>query len=418
MRTEENHRISSVGADTLMGSLLRRYWHPIGASAELEDHPVKPIRLMGEDLVLYRDRSGAYGLMARHCPHRRADLSYGWVEECGLRCSYHGWLFDERGQCLEQPFEDVADPESTFKASIRQPAYLVQEKAGMLWAYLGPDPAPLLPTWEPFTWSDGFVQIVTTEIPCNWLQGQDNSIDPVHVEWLHEAWHQRLAGVEDYRTSPHQKLAFTEFDHGMTYRRMRAGADEASELWTVGRVCLWPNALFTGGHFEWRVPIDDDHMLSIGWFFDPVPIERRPYRQARVPYWTSPLRDAETGRWVTSHIMNQDFVAWVGQGPLSDREEEHLGRSDQGVALMRHRLLEDAEAVASGAEAKGVIRDPAINACVQLPIIGRERLVHGQPASEVARDVARTTAEFGGPFRFLAGQPEEVRKEFEAAMGL
>ena len=102
-------------------------------------------------------------------------------------------------------------------------------------------------------------------------------------------------------------------------------SDETSQLWTVGRVCLWPNALFTGNHFEWRVPIDDTNTLSVGWFFTRVPRDREPYVQNSIPYWYSPIIDEKTGRWITSHIMNQDFVGWVGQGAITDRKREHLG---------------------------------------------------------------------------------------------
>ena len=108
---EQNDLLAKVGPGTPMGGLMRRYWHPVAATAELDENPVKPIRLMGEDLVLFKDRSGEYGLLERHCPHRRADLSYGWVEEDGgLRCSYHGWLFDTEGRCIGQPYEQIAHP--------------------------------------------------------------------------------------------------------------------------------------------------------------------------------------------------------------------------------------------------------------------------------------------------------------------
>lgn len=415
---EENLRMSEVGPGTLMGTLLRRYWHPVAAVAELADSPIKPLRIMGEDLVLYRDRSGGLGLLGRHCPHRRADLSYGWVEEHGLRCSYHGWLFDADGSCLEQPFEDVVSPQSRFRDTICQPAYRVEEKAGMVWVYMGPQPAPLVPNWEPFTWDNGFVQVVTSEVPCNWLQAQDNSIDPVHFEWLHDTWRKRIAGSYADRAPRHRKIAFDEFEYGFTYRRVREDIDESSELWTIGRACLWPNALFTGAHFEWRVPIDDENTLSIGWFFDPVPVERRPYQQGHVAYWSSPVRDTDTGRWVTSHIMNQDFVAWAGQGTISDRENEHPGRSDRGVLMMRRRLLQEAETAAHGGEPKGLVRDVAVNRCIELPIVGRKHLIHGPPVEALRRELARTCEEYGGPFPFLAGQPEEVRKGYEAAMGV
>ena len=262
-----NRLLTEVGPGTQMGALLRRYWQPIAAVSELADGATKPVRLLGEDLVLYKDLSGCYGLLDRHCPHRSADLSYGIVEVCGLRCSYHGWRFDETGTCREQPFEDIDAPEVRFRDRIRIQAYRVQAKAGLIWAYLGPDPAPLLPNWEPFTWANGFVQIVFSVVPCNWFQCQENSIDPVHFEWMHDNWGRRLEGHDGAYSPRHLKLAFDEFEYGLVYRRVREDSDETSPLWTVGRVCLWPNALFTGNHFEWRVPIDDTSTLSRASFF-------------------------------------------------------------------------------------------------------------------------------------------------------
>ena len=416
----QNALLTNVGAGTPMGALLRRYWMPIAAVTELEDTPTKPVRLMGEDLVLYRDKRGTYGLLDRHCAHRRADLTYGFVEECGLRCNYHGWHYDERGTCLGQPFEETTHPEARYKDRITIKAYPVEAKAGLLWAYLGPAPAPLVPTWEPFAWTNGFVQIVFAEVPCNWLQAQENSIDPVHFEWLHGNWSRVLRGVGGEKSPTHLKIGFDEFEYGFAYRRRLEGQPEDSELWTVGRTCLWPNCLFTGAHFEWRVPIDDDHMLSVGWFFDRVPNEMEPFEQDRIPYWYGPIKDPATGRWITSHVMNQDFVAWVGQGAIADRTQEHLGESDRGVAMMRRKLLEQADVVARGGEPMAVVRDAALNRCVRLPIIDRARYVTGVPRAQMnTSEIQRTP----GPilpegFVFQAGQPEEVRAAFRKAMGL
>src|SRR5438477_4209163 len=272
-----------------MGELLRRYWMPIAAVAELDDRPTKPVRLMGEDLVLYKDKSGTYGLLDRHCAHRRADLCYGFAEDRGLRCHYHGWLYDETGRCLAQPFEEIAHPEARFKDRITIKSYPVEAKAGLLWAYLGPAPAPLVPTWEPFTWKNGFVQIVTSEIPCNWFQCQENSCDPVHFEWMHENWSTRLNGQTAPYAAKHLKLVFEEFDYGFVYKRVREGQKEGDPVWTVGRVTLWPNGFYLGNHFEWRVPIDDENTLSVCWFFMRVPKAREPYVQDTVTTWPSPI---------------------------------------------------------------------------------------------------------------------------------
>ncbi len=418
MLSEETNRlVTEVGPGTKMGALLRRYWHPIGAASELDDVAVKPIRLFGEDLVLFRDGQGTIGLVDRHCPHRRADLSYGYVEDCGLRCNYHGWRFDATGRCLEQPFEDTVNPDTRARDGVRLKAYPVEVKAGLVWAYLGPLPAPLVPTWEPFTWANGFVQIVLSEIPCNWFQCQENSIDPIHFEWMHDNWGGRLRGANQKRAPKHLKIDFEEFDWGLVYRRVREGGDERHPLWTVGRVCLWPNALFTGNHFEWRVPIDDLHTLSVTWFFARVPKEREPFVQKRIPYWWSPLRDPETGRLLTSHIMQQDFVAWIGQGTIADRTQEHLGNSDRGVVMMRRRFLADLDVVAAGGDPKAIVRDPAVNARIDLPVIDREMLTEGLALDTLHKHHAGRFKTYGDIFPHLAGQPETVRREFEAAMG-
>jgi len=419
MDAAANRTLTQVGAGTPMGELLRRYWHPVAALAELGDHATRPVRLLGEDLVLYKDLGGNYGLLDRHCAHRRADLAYGVVEECGLRCHYHGWRYDHTGRCIEQPYEDTVAPGSRQKERIRIKAYRVEALAGLLWAYLGPEPAPLVPNWEPFTWANGFVQIVFSEVPCNWFQCQENSVDPVHFEWMHDNWGARLRQDKGPYAPRHLKIDFEEFEYGITYKRIREGTDESHPLWTVGRVGLWPNALFTGNHCEWRVPVDDSATLSVGWFFSRVPKDREPYVQKRIPYWTSPVKDPQTGRWITSHVMNQDFVAWAGQGVVADRTQEHLGRSDRGVIMMRRRFLADLELIAKGGDPKAVIRDPKVNECVALPIAWRETFTQGL-TREQWEDLRRGGALGGAArrdFAWLVGQPEEVSRAYNEAMG-
>jgi len=417
MLSEERNRIlTETGAGTPMGELMRRYWQPIAAVSELEETPIKPVRLMGEDLTLFKDLSGHYGLVDRHCPHRRASLANGFVEECGLRCSYHGWMFSPDGTCIEQPFEDIAAPEVGFRDRISVKAYKVQPHAGLLWAYLGPDTAPLVPDWEPFGWNNGFVQIVFAELPCNWFQCQENSIDPVHFEWQHSNWSVRLAGKSGPYAPRHLRLGFDEFEHGMVYRRVREDTDEANELWTVGRVCLWPNALFTGSHFEWRVPIDDATTLSVTWMFARVPKDREPYVQTSIPYWYGPVKDAH-GNWINSHVMNQDFIAWAGQGTIADRTKEHLGRSDRGIVMMRKRFLDDIDTMRDGNDPKAVIRDPQRNRSVKLPTVSRDLLLNGLTMDQVLANPARSGTITPGSYVFQAGQPEHVRLAMQEALG-
>jgi len=413
---EENERLVHVSRGSPMGELLRRYWMPIGASTEFDQVSVKPIRLLGEDLVLFKDRRGVFGLIDRQCAHRRADLSYGFVEDCGLRCNYHGWLFDETGRCVEQPYDDTAAPAARFKDKVGIKSYPVAERAGLLWAYLGPQPAPLVPNWEPFTWKNGFRQIVFAEIPCNWFQCQENSIDPVHFEWMHMNWDVRLRGELGPYSPRHLKLDFEEFEYGFVYRRIREGMKESDPLWTIGRVCLWPNALFTGSHFEWRVPIDDENTLSVTWAFERVPKGREPYEQGPIPSWHGPIKDPVTGRWLTSHVMNQDFIAWVGQGRIANRSQEHLGQSDRGILMLRKRFFDELDALEEKRDLKGVIRDPEANECVRLPIAHRSVFVDGLTLDELLRHPI-FSAQLKG-YVFQAGQPEKIRREYQAAMGL
>jgi len=412
----KNRQLTQVGPGTPMGELLRRYWHPIAAVSEFDTTETKPVRLLGEDLVLYKDLSGNFGLIDRRCAHRRADLSYGFVEQTGLRCNYHGWLFGKDGRCIEQPYEDIAAPQARMKERLRITAYPVEEKAGMLWAYLGPQPAPLVPNWEPFTWKNGFVQIVISEIPCNWLQCQENSIDPVHFEWMHSNWSIRLKGETGPYSPTHLKVDFENFEYGIVYKRLREDTSEHHPLWTVGRVCLWPQAFCLGDHIEWRIPMDDENTLSITWAFSRVPKEQEPYEQKRIPAWHGPVVDPDTGRWISSHVMNQDFVAWVGQGRIADRTKENLASSDRGIALLRKRFAEDLDAVADGRDPSGLIRDPRANECVELPVAARHLFTEGLTRAQLlAHPILGKHLD---DYPFQAGQPEEVKAEFRAAMGL
>ena len=226
----------------------------------------------------------------------------------------------------------------------------------------------------------------------------------------------RVRGEQGAYAPRHLKVEFDEFDHGFVYRRILQNSTPADPLWTVGRVCLWPNALFTGDHFEWRVPIDDENTLSVTWHFTRVPREAEPYVQDRIPTWHGPLRDPRTGEWITTHVMNQDFVAWVGQGRIADRAQENLGQSDRGIAMIRRRFLADIEAVERGEDPKGVLRDPAANDCVTLPIVAREMLVDGLPKAAILADPL--LSRFYTRYLFQAGQPAEVRDAFAAAVGI
>ena len=335
---KENQEWTQTTKGSRMGELLRRYWHPIAAVGEFDDQLIKPVRLLGEDLVLFRDRDGQFGRLAGHCAHRRAGLAYGFVDDCGLRCSYPGWAYDQAGRCTSAPFEDVVGNRYP-RERVRQPAYPVQVMAGMVFAYLGPEPAPLLPNWELFNYEHGFCQIVIAPVACNWLQCAENNIDPVHFEWLHDNWSLAQLGRGE-RSPKHLKIEIDEWEHGFGYRRIVEGSTETDSYWRYPRLHVMPNIFVPAGtHFEYRVPVDDENTLSVVWAYEPVPEDRRPFFQETIPYWYADITAPRTGRWITTHVMNQDPVAWIGQGTVSDRENEHLGRSDVGVANVRRNLI-------------------------------------------------------------------------------
>ena len=413
---EKNDLLTQVGPGKPMGELLRRYWHPIAGVSEFDARKTKPVRLMGEDLVLYKDLSGTFGLIARQCPHRRADLAYGMVEQDGLRCNYHGWAFNETGQCVSQPFEDTAYPERNAKCNLQTKAYPVGVRAGMIWTYMGPLPAPCLPDWEPFSRENVFTQVVLSELPCNWFQCQENSIDPVHFEWMHDNWGRRLREGDGVDYAPkHLELDFEEFEFGFVYKRIREGIDKTHPLWTIGRVALWPNCFFLGDHFEWRVPIDDENTLSVLWKLSHVPKEREPYKQPFIPTWDGPVFDAN-GEWITSNVMNQDFLAWAGQGRIADRTQEHLGASDRGIVMMRRRFFEDLERVTAGEDPKGLIRDPACNVRVKLPVANADTTLQGMTTEQIMKEPRRKVHLTSFPLQ--AGQPKHVRRLQSEAMGV
>ena len=287
LKPEQNQALMEVGPGTLMGDLLRRYWTPFAAAGEMDATPVKAGATDGR-------RPGALQGRERQLRTRRPPLPApprGHVLRLGRGVRHPLQLprLEVRPRpapCIDQPFEEIAHPDARFKERITIKAYPVEERAGLLWAYMGPQPAPEVPVWEPFTWGNGFVQIVLSEIPCNWFQCQENSIDPVHFEWLHDNWGQRLRGQTNGKKPPTPPAGCVRrIRVRLHLPRIREGQSEQDELWTVGRTCLWPNCLFTGNHFEWRVPIDDDNTLSVGWFFDRVPEEMEPFRQQRIPYW-------------------------------------------------------------------------------------------------------------------------------------
>jgi 5,5'-dehydrodivanillate O-demethylase len=377
----ENEQLTRVGAGTPMGELQRRYWHPIAGVEELRDAYTKRVRLLGEDLVLFRDRSGRLGLIAEFCPHRRASLAYGIPEIDGIRCPYHGWKFDETGACTDQPNEPAG---STFKDRVRASGYSVQALGGMIFAYLGPQPAPLLPKWDGFVAEGAIRHVGQAIVPCNWLQIMENSLDPVHTEWLHGHLQEFVeekaeqAGTRYQISRHHLQIAFDEFPYGIYKRRLLAGAPEDSDDWRVGHPILFPNILAVGsggGHlwkvhaYQMRVPIDDENTLHY-WYmaYEPPPgVDVPPALLERTARYDFPYRDA-TGEFRLNIVDAQDVMAWITQGPIAKRELEKLGTTDSGVILYRKILQRELAKVARGEDPMGVIRSEAENDALTIPV--------------------------------------------------
>ena len=372
-----NERLTQVGPGTPMGTLMRRYWHPIAAAAELVERATLPVRLLGEDLVLYRDKSGTLGLIERLCAHRRVDLSYGIPEEHGLRCMYHGWMYDETGQCIEQPFEETVHPDGRFKEKVRIAGYPVEELNGLIFAYLGPAPAPLVPRWDLFVWDGVLRDVGRTVIPCNWLQCQENSLDPVHTEWLHAYYSNHMIdhdGREDmraFRWRNHDKISFDLFEHGVIKRRTfkpkgnDPGTTESDPEWTSGHPVIFPNILRVGTSFEYRVPIDDTHTLHMVYSVYQMPAGVEAPTQESVPLFEIPLEESP-GRFVVDYTLGQDMMAWATQGPVARRDLEKLGESDVGIILFRKLLGEQMELAAQGGDPINTFRDPTANEFLEL----------------------------------------------------
>lgn len=412
MTPEMNQRLTQIGPGTSMGNMLRRYWHPIAGASEFEKSAIKPVRFFGEDLVLFRTEAGEWGLIPRRCQHRGADLSFGFVDRDGIRCHYHGWKYDRAGACVERPFDINVNPDRKIPGK-SGPGYLVKEKAGLVWAYMGPLPAPELPDWEAFGWKNTFKQIITTEVPCNWLQCQENTVDPVHFEWLHNNTQQRRVGDMGEFSPRTLKMAVEDTPFGLLSRRYREGTDETSPLWDVGRAIIWPNGWFFGHHLEWKVPIDDTHTLFVIWFALHVPTEYEPYEQTSIPTWHAPIKD-ERGEWLDNSVSNQDIIAWISQGPIADRTKESLAASDVGVVALRRRLLEDMDAVERGEDPRCIIRNPEANRALHLPCIDLEDYKIGLPLEQMKEHFMIST--LLKDFYVISGQPEEVKKAFEEAM--
>ena len=373
LTTEENELLTRVEAGTPGGELLRRYWHPVCTIEDLTpERPTRRITLLGERLVAYRDKQGTYGLVAERCPHRSASLYYGYVEEQGIRCAYHGWLFNEEGRCLEQPFELKQE---TTKDAFRQPAYPVQELGGLLFTYMGPAPAPQLPRWDVLAREDGNRTVeVHGLLGCNWLQCQENSLDPSHTHYLHLRRMVEKGKRPGNSLRPPERYSFQEHPFGVVKRRV-FGGDGQLRWEQLGHPAIFPNILRHATErpspsgdptpddaaawpidLQIRVPVDDTHTQIYIIYFEPTD-DGTLDGVSGVPDITHISVRNEDGDFDLETFPSQDEMAWETQGPIADRSVERLGISDTGIVMWRRMLHQQIRTVQDGGDPMGVFRN-------------------------------------------------------------
>lgn len=406
MSQEQNDLLTRVGRGTDAGSVLRLYWQPAALADELMTaRPVVPVRLLGEDLVLFRDLEGKLGLIDRHCPHRGADMLYGRLEDGGLRCAFHGWNFDRSGQCIEQPGEPEG---SQMHKNIRIRSYPVVEKNGIVFAYMGPGDPPPFPALDCFAAPDTHVFAFKGLWECNWLQAMEVGIDPAHASFLHrflqdedpaDSYGKQFrdkAGETDIpmtrllREYPRPDIKVEETDYGMRLISLRHMEDGRTHVRVTNQI--FPEAICIPMSNEmtitqWHVPVDDETcywysmFTSFGRPVDKTLMREQRLKEHRLPdyapkknrtnnygYNPDEQRDVTyTGMGLDINVHDQWAVESMGR--IQDRTEEHLGRTDVGIMKYRRMLRAAIDNVKNGQiEALPMRGDAASTQAIRGPI--------------------------------------------------
>ena len=358
-----NKLLTEVGPGKPLGELMRRYWQPIAVSREVRDLP-RMVRVLGEELVLFRDRKGRAGLLYPRCMHRGTTLYYGLVEEQGIRCCYHGWLFDVEGNCLEMPCEPGGGRRRDL---VRQPWYPVEERYGLVFAYMGPlDKKPVLPRYDNLEELEDGYEIYSyigglgstgdfsLEVaPYSWLHMNDNVMDPYHVYILHS----KMTGpqfAKEFELQP--RVKFFKTDEGVCYSAVRDLGDGRSvdrvSSWLMPNIMSVPDIYLKEGQssmISWSVPMDDSHFIQAmamkmprGTVFEGIKLNGKSWGEM-----TMEEHQRTPG----------DYEAQAGQGPISLHSEEHLVTSDRGITMQRRMLKEQIKHVRAGGDPIGVSFD-------------------------------------------------------------
>jgi phthalate 4,5-dioxygenase oxygenase subunit len=393
----DNDTLTQVGPGTTMGELMREYWIPALMSSELAEPDSDPvrIRLLGEDLIAFRDTNGNVGIMDNFCPHRRASMFFGRNEECGLRCVYHGWKFDVNGNCVDMPSEPA---ESNFKDKVKIKAYECQERNGIIWTYMGTrEKTPALPELEANMRPDRDYTIALTMRNCNWMQALEGDIDTAHLGFLHLGSADPKAlvpGSVDYYTVNvrHPKYNVMDTDYGVTYAAYRPAEDD-STYWRFANYLLpFYTQIPTGTlglmvRFRAWVPIDDTHTMFWSVTATAPGVQgggRRTDANGKVLGGSAaqtdylPAQPGFMGRWnLAANAANdykidreaqrkneiytgitgiflQDQAVTESMGAVEDRTKERLGTSDSMIIKSRRRVLNAARAFQEGVTPPGV----------------------------------------------------------------
>jgi phthalate 4,5-dioxygenase oxygenase subunit len=390
---EDNELLCRVGPGTPMGELLRQYWMPCLPSTELPAPDCRPkrVRLLGENLVAFRDTDGQVGLLRENCPHRGASLYFGRNEECGLRCPYHGWKFDVTGRCVDMPNEPE---DSNFKEKVRARAYPCRDVNGVIWTYMGPrEVPPPLPAFEVNTLPAEYVyppRMMLEE--CNWVQALEGDIDSSHIDFVHARLHEDSKARGTYHKDKRPRLEVLPTAYGACYSARRRWDDDGLYWHRITQFILPfftmiaasdPNTVQARA---W-VPLDDNWNLQFamsGRLDRPVTDEERARAMDPFAAWggfVEPTSDPYTRFYTRANLHNdylldedlqknelvigipfignlQDRAMTETMGPIYDRTQEHLGTTDAMVIFVRRQLINAAKALREQGVVPPNVEDP------------------------------------------------------------
>jgi phthalate 4,5-dioxygenase oxygenase subunit len=411
---EVNDLLTQVGPGTPCGDLMRRYWQPAALAEELPPNGAPlPVRLLGEDLVLFRDGMGRPGLLAIHCSHRGADLSYGRVEDGGIRCIYHGWLYDADGRCLEQPGEPAG---STFHERIRHPAYPCVEMGGLILAYLGPGPPPAPPGFEFLRAPEEYRYATKMFHDCNYLQANEGNVDPQHSSFLHRVARRDRASMAYLAGDGAPTVDWEEMGFGLRVYSVRRIAEDRTYVRLT--YLILPNLSAFGGMWgdgyqvNWHVPIDDAHHWKYALHFSRTsPLDKDGIRGSGFDLTPDyyPRRNSGNRYLQDRESMQDGFYSGLGadfydhdlwatetQGAIVDRTVEHTGYTDRAVVAGRNVLLKAIAQVQRGEDPPMVDRatddPPLVNILVEADVLASSVDRHAEYASRHVMAKSRSWA--------------------------